>query len=85
MAVVEWCECCDLPIESCGRAAEAKQRAELQEWRRWLVRHGWFRSNYPRVCHRCETGFKAGSVIRSDGFTSRGGVYVGECCAPEMP
>lgn len=79
------CDCCDLPVESCGKAAEVAQRAALDAWRKWLCRHGWFRSNYAGSCHQCGTEFKAGSVIRSGGFTGRGGVYVAACCAPDMP
>ena len=80
-----YCECCDLPLSSCGKAVEAKQLTELKKWRRWLIRHGWFTSNFPGQCNRCEVWFRAGTVIRSDGFSAKGGIYVAECCAPPMP
>lgn len=81
----ERCECCDNLPGQCGSAAQAAQRASLELWRRWLCRHGWFRSNYPGACNQCGTAFKPGAAIRSDGFTGRGGVYAAECCAPDLP
>lgn len=79
------CECCDLPEPSCGKAAEAEELSELREWRRYLIRNGWFTSNFPGVCDRCGVTFRGGVVIRSDGFSGRSGRYVAECCAPPLP
>jgi hypothetical protein len=76
------CECCELPLASCGRAAEKRQQAELAEWHRYLIRHGWFASRFPGSCRKCGTAFKPGVLI----FTrNRSAPYLAECCAPEAP
>lgn len=36
----ERCECCDLPVYSCGRSAEAQQRREDEVADSWGV-EGW--------------------------------------------
>jgi len=77
------CECCDLPVSSCGKAAEDRQRAQDRRHRTWLVGQGWFASSYPGSCDNCGTPFKAGKLIHANG---RGGMrWRSECCAPDMP
>jgi hypothetical protein len=75
------CECCDLPISSCGKAAEARQRADARAQRRYLIRLGWFESLYPGVCDRCDVPFRPGTLIKANGLKT----YLAECCAPERP
>lgn len=81
------CDCCDLPVSSCGKAAEDAQRLQLEMWRRYLCKIGWFRSQFGGACHKCGTDFPAGACIRSDGHARHGAhsKYLGECCAPALP
>ena len=75
------CECCDLPESSCGKVAESRQRTEDQAHRRYLIRIGWFASNYPGKCDRCETQFGPGTLIHANGMKT----YLAQCCAPDRP
>ncbi len=61
------CVCCDLPVESCGKATETRQRAQAARDRaRLLGRDGWVAANYPGVCSRCGERFTAGTPIHRD-------------------
>lgn len=78
------CDCCDLPVASCGKAAEQAQRVHERAHRRWLVREGWFSAQYPVKCCGCGTWHQPGILIRRENF----GViadYRAYCCAPDMP
>lgn len=70
------CECCDLEVASCGKAAEYRQRVMLARWRGQLRAQGWFPAAHPGVC-LCGDPFKEGTLI----IRSRG-VWIAECCAP---
>lgn len=60
------CECCDLPVSSCGKAAGTRARAEhLQEQRR-LRALGFMPAAYPGVCSACGEPFRPGTLIRAD-------------------
>lgn len=73
------CDCCDLPIESCGKAAEDRQRKEDANARsRAMGLPGWWRAKWPGTCAGCGSGFAAGdpiTVAHNDG-------YLAYCCAP---
>lgn len=74
------CECCDLPIESCGKAAEDKQRREQQQERRRLLAHpAWFAALYPGVCERCGERFEPGTPIRMVAHSG----WRAQCCADQ--
>jgi hypothetical protein len=70
------CECCDLLIESCGKAAEQRQRAQDKAQKEILRRIGFFPALYDGTCEYCGYWFKRGSLIRKGDFGWRG-----ECCA----
>lgn len=72
------CECCWLPVASCGKAAEAKQRAEVKARRAELLRRReWFAATYPGVCARCGEWFATDTPIRKDNIKG----WLAECCA----
>jgi hypothetical protein len=75
------CTCCELPVSSCGKAAESRQRQQDQAHQRYLIKNGWFRSQYPGACDRCQEPFRPGTLIHANGLKS----YLAICCAPEMP
>lgn len=72
------CECCDLPVSSCGKAAEHRQRVALARWRSQLRERGWFESAWPGVCP-CGEPFKEKALISRDQASGR---WIAECCAP---
>lgn len=76
--MVARCDCCDLPVESCGRAIE--RRAEQEDANaRWqaLALYGWFRARFPGSCIDCGEPFKIGTPISYD--AERDG-YRAYCC-----
>jgi len=74
----EQCECCELPLVSCGKAAETKQRAEAKARRVALLRRpGWFPSDFPGACARCSEWFPVGTPIRRDQVKG----WLAECCS----
>lgn len=81
MSRVVRCECCDLPVYSCGKSAEDGQRKLDAATRRWLINHGWFTAQWPGVCGRCCKPFYSQTLIHPDGLAT----YIAECCAPETP
>lgn len=81
MTAVPRCDCCDLPLSLCGKAGETRQRSEDQAHRRYLIKNGWFPSNYSGKCDRCETPFVPGTLIHANGLKT----YLAICCAPEVP
>jgi hypothetical protein len=78
MPTQELCECCELPLVSCGKAAEAKQRAQAKAVRATLLcRPGWFPSSFPGPCARCSEWFEVGTPIRKDVVKG----WLAECCS----
>lgn len=73
------CECCDLPMSSCGKAAEALARRQVMIDRQAQVARGAFPAAYAGKCCACEEGYGATSLIRRTGRNSGG--YLGPCCA----
>ena len=70
------CDCCDLPVESCGRAVEVRQRQEDANARSHaLSLYGWFRAQYPGQCVQCGGHFKIGDPI-----CALDGGYKSYCC-----
>lgn len=62
------CDCCDLPLYSCGRGAEQRQQTETAaERRRLLHQPGAIPARYPGICSRCNEGrFAEGDPIVLD-------------------
>lgn len=58
------CECCDLPVESCGKALETRQRAEAKARRQRALASDprAFPASYDGTC-ACGDRFKAGTPI----------------------
>lgn len=69
------CECCDLPVSSCGKAVEVAQRQQRIAERARLLAAGWFVARYAGECGGCGDWFEAGTLIRRDGEGWRS-----ECC-----
>lgn len=70
------CDCCDLPVESCGKEAERRQRIERNSQLSELARKGFFPSQYGGNCFSCGLPFPKGTHIKA----VMGG-YKAECCA----
>lgn len=77
------CDCCDLPVESCGKAAEARLRAEAARDRDRLLRAGWAPAVYPGRCAVCQQGFPTGMLIRQAKPKDGRYHWTAECCAEE--
>ena len=78
------CECCDLPVRSCGKAKETELRRQDRQYRAWLTARGWFPAQWPGCCERCGTEFKAGTLIRRD--PGEDGYRSADCCGEcEVP
>ena len=74
------CVCCDLPVESCGKAVEDRQRAAAAAERdRLLALPGVFAAMFPGSCTGCGERFGAGEPIKRWSRDAPG-VYVGPCC-----
>ena len=61
------CECCDLPLYSCGLMAEIKERQEVKREAEWQVdqagrKAGEFEAKYPGRCE-CGQWFPAGVLL----------------------
>lgn len=80
-----WCECCDFPIDMCGKAAAKKQDAEASEHRKFLLGRGWFTARFPGTCGGCQSKITAGEdfihALPGNRYGYRQSKYVGECCA----
>lgn len=61
------CICCDLPVESCGKAIEVKETALGREIRQ-AVAHtpGWSVAKYGGACERCREWYVVGEFITYD-------------------
>lgn len=78
------CDCCDLLLDSCGKAAQQRQQAqhrrELAALRaRLYATPGWFPARWPGVCCHCGDDFPPDTLIRADDVGRRH--WVAECCA----
>jgi hypothetical protein len=59
------CDCCDLPAYSCGKAAEDRQRRDVEREKQQLLAHpAWMAALYPGACERCGERFEPGTPIR---------------------
>ncbi|HEY0641269.1 MAG TPA: hypothetical protein VGD67_26875 [Pseudonocardiaceae bacterium] len=77
------CDCCDLPVDYCGKAAEARQRSEAAAERAALLSHpAWMAANYPGSCRVCGERFEAGTPITLDRATL---TWTAQCCASGVP
>lgn len=58
------CDCCDLPVESCGKAAEQlARRQQLLDRQAALRKPGATVAQYPGVCGECGESFDKGEPI----------------------
>ena len=71
------CQCCDLPVYSCGKAKETELRREWRQDRERLEAQGWRSSLYPGACEHCHEWFATGTLIRM----VAGSGWRAECCA----
>ncbi len=77
----DFCNCCDLPMELCGRAAAARQEAEDKNQRTMMINAGWFAAKFPGNCRECGEGFASGDLIKGGpGYGHRCRKYYAECC-----
>lgn len=61
------CDCCDLPVESCGKAIEDRQRAEAHaERERLLTLPGVIAADLAGRCARCHGRVEVGDPIRHE-------------------
>ena len=85
MPAVTRCRCCDLPVESCGKAAEERIRAEEHARLVRLLRTPpWLPAKFAGTCAICSESFPAGYPIRA--HLERkwvGRRWVGACCAEQ--
>ena len=71
------CECCELPIYSCGKSKQDQQRRDEQRERAALLaRPSWFAAHYRGQCSACGEWFERGTPI-----TAGAGGWRAECCA----
>lgn len=73
------CTCCDLPLSSCGKAAEDRQRAADRQRETALVGRGFIAAKFSGVCAGCGDHYGVGAMIRFAGPPTSG--WVTECCA----
>ena len=70
------CDCCDLPVSMCGKAAEQRQRAaEAARVEELLALPGVIAARYSGRCGGCGSGFTEGAPIKR-----KDGSWVGDCC-----
>lgn len=79
------CECCDLPVASCGKAAEQLARREAMLERQRLAQlPNAMPAQYAGTCGACGEWFKVGDIIgppRPFGLNT----WVGPCCLGNAP
>lgn len=62
----ERCECCDLPVSMCGKAAEKRQQAEARaEYARLLALPGTTIARHDGFCGKCGEHFDEGAPIQA--------------------
>jgi len=72
------CDCCDLLVEFCGKAAAQKQRAtELAQLEELLQRPGWFPAEWRVMCSVCREWSPPGTPITRHGEFG----WRAECCS----
>jgi hypothetical protein len=77
------CDCCELPIASCGKAAELRQRAaEATERRRLLNQPDAIPARYAGLCGSCDEPFAEGDPITRYP-QGRFGTWRSLSCCPE--
>lgn len=77
--MAERCECCDLPADQCGRAAELRERRERKAlYQQALATPGVIPARFPGTCPGCHTPYLQGAPIRK-GPEGWHGVL---CCLP---
>lgn len=77
----ERCDCCDLPVSSCGKAVEQKVAAERRaEIARVLMEPGVVAARHSGTCVTCASRYPEGEPIKhtEDGWS-------GALCCPEVP
>lgn len=75
------CDCCDLPVYSCGLSADQRRRAEENAQRqRVLTTRGVVESRHPGRCSECGATFEPGEPIQRD---PDGGGWRASCCIPD--
>ena len=71
------CECCELPVYSCGKAVEDRQRRyEQAERAALLTRLSWFAAHHCGFCVSCGEWYERDTPI-----TAGAGGWRAECCA----
>lgn len=77
------CDCCDFPVDMCGKEAAKQQDAEAAERRKELVNRGWFLAKWPGTCAECGTHFEPDEFIHAlpGGYGRKGSKYLAECCS----
>lgn len=74
------CDCCDLPVESCGKRIEAaRAAADRAERARLFDLPGVFRALWPGSCAGCGERFAEGDPIKRFSKVIAEG-YLGPCC-----
>jgi hypothetical protein len=83
MPTITRCECCDLPLSMCGKAAEQRLEREQRERLTKLLRGApWFAASFPGRCGECGEPFSAGYPVRASSKLGAYGrpCYVAACC-----
>lgn len=76
------CDCCWLPISSCGKAAEQRETLRTRQLHAYLRRcRDWLDSCFDGVCAECGEPFKAGTPITRSLRMGQG--WRAACCATE--
>jgi len=70
------CDCCDLPVEYCGKEAERRLRRASAGERERLLTSGWIAAEYEGPCARCKE-----RVIVGDPIQRRVEGWIGGCCS----
>lgn len=60
------CDCCDLPVMSCGKATDQRERAEQLQERERLTSLGFIPAGYAGVCSACGEWFPVGALIHAN-------------------
>lgn len=78
------CDCCDLPVESCGKALEQRQRDEaMRERKRLMSQPGARPAGFFGRCGRCDEQYGIGAIIAPPDPGTTG--WLGPCCVGTSP